>query len=97
MGGGVVVGTRAAGGGGGSGGAGGVVVAGGGGRDLVDGGELELDQHHVVAQAHRQVQRRRARQKVVHLRQIIKMIMKVVVDLTEGRKVAVITLQKLAV
>ncbi len=81
VGGGVVVGTRAA-GGGGSGGAGrGVVVAGRGGRDLVDGGELQLDQHHVVAQAHRQVQRRRARQKVVHLQEIIKMIMKVVVDL----------------
>jgi hypothetical protein len=46
----------------------------------------------VVAQAHRQVQRRRARQKVVHLRQIIKMTMKVVVAL-EGGRVAVITLQ----
>ncbi len=42
-----------------------MVVAGGG--DLVDGGELQLDQHHVVAQSHGQVQRGGARQEIVHL------------------------------
>ena len=36
---------------------------------MVDGGELELDEHHVIAQPHRQVQRRRTGQEIVHLEQ----------------------------
>ena len=38
-----------------------------GGGVLIDGAELELDQHHVVPQPHGEVQRGRAGQKVIHL------------------------------
>ena len=43
-----------------------------GGWGLVDGGQLQLDQHHVVPQSHRQVQRSRPRQEVVHLNKTIR-------------------------
>ncbi len=33
------------------------------------GRELQLDQHHVIAQAHCQIQRRFTRQEIVHLKQ----------------------------
>ena len=36
---------------------------------LIDGAELELDQHHVVAQPHREVERGSSGQKVIHLKQ----------------------------
>jgi len=31
------------------------------------GGQLQLDQHHVIAQSHRQIKRRLAGQEVIHL------------------------------
>ena len=38
-----------------------------GGGVLIEGAELELDQHHVVPQSHGEVERGRPGQKVIHL------------------------------
>ena len=42
---------------------------GGGGGGLVDCGELELYEHHVISQPHGEVERGRPGQEVIHLEQ----------------------------
>ena len=62
-----------------------------GGWGLVDGGQLQLDQHHVVPQSHRQVQRSRPRQEVVHLNKTIRYFF---ADFREKKKICVFLRRK---